>query len=309
MNARVEAVARDRRRPGRTAARGLRRRRPGISAWVSGALKYLLLAILSASFLLPLYWMASSGLKDDPQAYSMPPVWIPIPAHWNNFWDGWNVYNFNLYTVNTVARYALPYTLGTVLSSAIVAYSFSRLQWPGRDVVFALCMGTMMIPFQVCMVPLFIMFKQMGWINSYRPLVVPAFCGSAFYIFMLRQFFLTIPSELSDSARIDGAGEFRILFRIILPLAKPALTVVALFSFMGAWNDFLGPLIYLNQQRLYTLAQGIASLSHASSNYPGSMVYPRSMAVSTLVTLPIIVTFFLAQRTFIEGISLTGLKG
>jgi len=191
-----------------------------------------------------------------------------------------------------------------------VAYGFSRLRWRGRDALFFVCLMTMMIPFQVTMVPLFIVFKHLGWLNSYLPLVIPSFCGSPYFIFMLRQFFMTIPQELSDAARIDGAGEFSILFRILLPLARPALTVVALFQFMWAWNDYLGPLIYINRSALYPLALGINQLRTILVGVGlAPLAYPYLMAVSTVTTAPILIGFFFTQRTFIEGISLTGIKG
>jgi len=189
-------------------------------------IKYFILVVLSFSFLLPFYWMISSALKNDSQIYTVPPVWIPNPAFWENFWNAWHVLDFNRMTYNTVFKYAIPSTIGTVLSSALVAYGFSRLKWPGRDFFFAICLATMMIPFQVRLVPLFIIFKNWGWVGTYLPLTVPAYFGNAFFIFMLRQFFRTIPMELSDAGKIDGANEFQILFRIILPLVKPALAVV-----------------------------------------------------------------------------------
>jgi len=273
-------------------------------------LRYLLLIVLAISFLLPFCWMFTSALKDDAQVYTIPPIWIPKPAHWNNFVDAWFQLDFTLFMVNTVTRYALPVTLGATLASAIVAYGFSRLIWPGRDVLFFICLATMMVPFQVRMVPLFIVFKRLGWLNSYRPLVVPAFFGTPYAIFMLRQFFMTIPGELSDAARIDGANEFGILFRIILPLARPALAVVALFQFMWAWNNYLGPLVYLQKEALYPLALGINLLRSSLTGLGLSpLAYPYLMAVSTIAVLPILIGFFFAQRTFIEGISLTGLKG
>lgn len=273
-------------------------------------LKYILLVALGITYMLPMYWMATSAVKNDSQVYTIPPVWIPNPAYWNNFIDAWTTYNFNLYTFNTIFRYALPTTLGVTLSSAIVAYGFARVRWPGRDIFFFICIATMMVPFQVTMVPLFIIFRNLGWINTYLPLVVPTFFGAPYFIFMLRQFFMTIPIELSDAARIDGASEFGILWRIVLPLSKPALAVVALFAFMNAWNEYLGPLIYINQESLYPLALGIENLRQTISQV-GSvrLAYPYLMSVSTIVTLPIVVAFFFAQRTFIEGISLTGLKG
>lgn len=273
-------------------------------------LKYAILLILTFIFAFPLFWMVSSALKSDPQIYTLPPIWIPIPAHPENFIDGWTRLDFNTMAINSVFRYTLPVVFATVLSSTFIAYGFSKVRWPGRDALFFLCMMTMMLPWQVTMVPLFVTFKNFGWINSYRPLVVPSFFGSAYFIFMLRQFFLTIPEELSDAARIDGATEIGILFRIILPLAKPAMAVVALFQFIGTWNNYLGPLIYLNQDELFPLALGVQRLNRiANSMGTSGNAYPHLMAVSTIIALPIIIAFFLAQRTFIEGISLTGLKG
>jgi len=287
-----------------------RRSKLNLTKIITEIAKYSLLILLSASFLLPFYWMISSAVKNDAQVYTVPPVLLPIPARWINFWEAWNIDNFNLYVFNTIFRYAIPATIGTLVSCTLVAYGFARIRWPGRDILFAICLMTMMVPFQVQMVPLFIIFKHLGWINTYRPLVVPAFFGSAYYIFMLRQFFRTIPEELSDAARIDGANELGILWYIMLPLVKPALTVVALFSFLGAWNDYLGPLIYVNQSELYSLSMGLASLS---SNITQAgikhLAYPYLMAVSALITIPIVFIFFFAQRTFIEGISLTGIKG
>jgi ABC-type glycerol-3-phosphate transport system permease component len=280
--------------------------------WVGEIAKYVILLVLAASFILPFYWMVSSALKDDNQVFTVPPVWIPNPAYWSNFLDAWfgTHLDFTLYTINTVFYYAIPATIGTVISSAMVAYSFSRLRWPGRDAMFAVVLATMMIPYWVTMVPLFIIFKNLGWINTFLPLVVPRFFGNAFFIFLLRQFFLAIPYELSDAARIDGANEFQTMTRIILPLAKPALVVVALFTFMDCWNDYLGPLIYVNIDTKWVLALGVDQLA-AAMREAGNVqnAYPYLMAVSTIITLPIFLAFFFAQRTFIEGISLTGLKG
>lgn len=273
-------------------------------------LKYVVLITLSFTYFFPLYWMMSSALKNDPQVYTIPPVLIPNPAFWNNFADAWTKYGFTPYLINSVFRYSLPVTLLTVISSSFVAYGFSRLRWPGRDILFYMCMATMMLPWQVTMVPLFIVYRTFGWYPSYLPLVVPAIFGSAYFIFMLRQFFMSIPEELAEAARIEGANEFVIFFRLILPLSVPALSVVALFRFLGTWNDYLGPLIYLNDPKLYPLALGIDKLrTIATSVGTSNMAYPHLMAVSTMVALPIIILFFFAQRTFIEGISLTGLKG
>ncbi|MEZ4707061.1 MAG: carbohydrate ABC transporter permease [Caldilineaceae bacterium] len=278
--------------------------------WAVEILKYVVLITLAISFLLPFYWMLSSAVKNDSQVYTVPPVWFPTPQLWNNFWDAWNSENFNLFTYNTVVRYAIPATFGTVISSALVAYSFSRIRWWGRDTVFALVLATIMIPGWVRLVPLFIIFKQLGWLNTFLPLVVPSFFGNAFFIFLLRQFFMSLPDELSDAARIDGANELQTMFRIILPLSVPALAVVALFTFMDNWNDYLGPLIYVNIEEKWVLALGVQRLRQAVAEIGNrQLAYPYLMAVSSLITLPIFLAFFFAQRSFIEGISLTGLKG
>ncbi len=285
-------------------------RAKGVSGWLAELAKYAILIILGFSFLMPFYWMLSSAIKNDSQVYTIPPIWFPVPQHWNNFWDAWNSENFWLFTYNTVVMYAIPATIGTVLSSALVAYSFSRLRWLGRDALFGLVLATLMIPGWVRLVPLFIIFKQIGWLNTFLPLVVPHFLGNAFFIFLLRQFFLALPVELSDAARIDGANELQIMFRIIVPLSVPALAVVALFTFMDAWNDYLGPLIYVNQENKWVLALGVQRLRSAVAEIGNrQLAYPYLMAVSSLITLPIFLAFFFAQRTFIEGISITGLKG
>jgi len=286
-----------------------RRKVSGMQA-LTTTLKYVILITLAVSWIFPFYWMFTSAIKDDSQVYTIPPVLLPIPAHWNNFIDAWTHNNFNQYLLNSIFRYCLPVTIFTLISSTIVAYGFSRVNWPGREIVFYICLATIMIPWQVTVVPLFITFKNIGWINTYYPLVVPALFGHPFFIFMLRQFFMGIPEDLADAARIDGASELGILMRIFLPLSVPALSVVALFRFLWAWNDYIGPLIYLNKESLYPLALGIDRL-HQNVNGTGtaSLAYPYLMAVSTIVVLPVIILFFLAQRTFIEGISMTGVKG
>jgi multiple sugar transport system permease protein len=235
----------------------------------------------------------------------VPPTW-----RWENYWKAVTYKSEQLgyipfvrYARNTL-YIAILSVLGVVISNSLVAYGFSRIQWPGRDVAFALTIATMMIPFPVLMVPVYVIFKSLGWIGSPKPLWVPAFFGGAFNIFLLRQFFMTIPFELSDAAKIDGCSEFRIFRDVILPLAKPALAVVALFHFMSVWNDFLGPLIYLTDQKTYTLAYGL----QAYQSQHGGTQWPLLMAASTIVVLPVIIIFFLAQRTFIQGITVTGMK-
>jgi multiple sugar transport system permease protein len=273
-------------------------------------LTYVILIVLAATWVFPFYWMFSSALKDDSQVYTIPPVLIPNPAHWNNFFDAWSHNNFNLYAFNSIVYYCIPVTLLTVVSSTIVAYGFARLKWVGRDLLFGVCLATLMIPYQVTLVPLFITFKNLGMLNTYYPLVLPALFGNPFFIFMLRQFFMGLPEDLSEAARLDGASEFGILVRVLLPLCVPALSVVALFRFLWAWNDYLGPLIYLNQENLYPLALGIDRLRQTiSSTGAQVLAYPYLMAVSTIVVAPVLLLFFFAQRTFIEGISVTGIKG
>ncbi|RKX33490.1 MAG: carbohydrate ABC transporter permease [Verrucomicrobia bacterium] len=211
---------------------------------------------------------------------------------------------FPLYLKNTLILCFLT-VIGTVFSSSLAAYGFSRIQWRGRNKVFLVALATMMIPFPVVMVPIYCMFRWLGWIGTLRPLWVGSFFAGAFNVFLLRQFFMTIPKDLSDAARIDGCSELRIYWQIMLPLCRPALMVVALFQFMFTWNDFLGPLIYLTDQKTFTLALGLQFFQ----SQHGGTEWHYLMAASTLVTLPIIVLFFFTQKTFIEGISMTGLKG
>jgi len=273
-------------------------RRPG-----GRALAHLALIVCGGAFLVPFAWLISTSLKSDPQIFVFPPQWIPRPVLWRNYIEALRYIHFLTYLRNTTYVCALV-VVGTALSSSLVAYSFSRLRWPGREVLFLVALATMMVPLQVTLIPLVILFERMGWIGSFRPLWAPAFLGSAFFIFLLRQFFLTIPLELSDAARIDGASEFDIYWRIILPLAKPALATVILFAFIGSWNDFLGPLVYLSDESNYTLALG---LQQFQSQHESQWAY--LMAASTVISLPVILLFFFAQRTFIRGIALTGLKG
>ena len=211
--------------------------------------------------------------------------------------------HFWRYFGNTVLLCVLNVT-GTVLSSALAAYGFSRIEWRGRERVFGLLLATMMIPFPVVMVPLYALFRALGWVGTLQPLWVGSFFAAAFNVFLLRQFFRTLPIELSEAARIDGCGEFRIFWQITLPLCRPALVVVGLFTFLGTWNDFLGPLIYLTDQRDFTLALALQSLQQKS----GLTDWHYLMAASTLVILPITTLFLVAQRSFVEGIAVTGSK-
>lgn len=274
---------------------------------------HIALIIVCSSAAAPFIWMLLTSLKTADNAMLFPPQWIPHPFVWRNYLDvfrsGENI-DFLLWTRNTIIIAALSVT-GTTLSSAVVAYGFARIKFKGRGLLFVIMLSTMMIPFPVVMSPLFTLYRWFGdhthtqWLGTFKPLWVPSWFGSAFNIFLLRQFFLTIPDELSEAARIDGCSELSIFFRIILPLAKPALTVVALFAFMGVWNDFIGPLIYLQRPDQFTLALGLQNLQNQHGGTPWHLL----MAASVLVILPVLLLFFLAQKTFIEGIATTGMKG
>lgn len=270
---------------------------------LKGVLVHAVLIPAAFLFLLPFLWMLSTSLKSDELLYAYPPVWIPWPPNWLNYPDAVNYISFFLYLRNTLTI-AIAATIGILISSSMVAYSLARIPWPGRNVLFIATLATLMLPFQVTLIPLFLVFRNLGWVGDLRPLIVPHFFGGALYIFLLRQFFMTIPMELSEAARIDGAGEFRIYWRIILPLSRPALATVAIFEFIARWRDYLGPLIYLNDQRLYTLSLGLQQYSSQYGREWGLL-----MAASVLITLPIILLFFFLQRTFVQGIALTGIKG
>jgi multiple sugar transport system permease protein len=265
---------------------------------------FLLLIVFGLAFLAPFAWMVSTSLKPLKETMSLPPRWIPSKVEWHNYLDAIRAMGYFWRYVGNSLFLCVMTVIGTVLSSSLTAYGFSRIEWKGRDKLFLVLLATMMVPFPVIMVPTYNLFKHLGWIGTFKPLWVPAFFAGAFNVFLLRQFFLGLPQELSEAARIDGCNELQIFYRIILPLCRPALLTVALFQFMYTWNDFLGPLIYLAEQKDYTLALGLQSFQ--SQN--GGTAWHQLMAASTLVVLPVIVLFFLAQRSFIEGIATTGGK-
>ena len=226
-----------------------------------------------------------------------------IGLHWGNYVEAFNKMDFLLNLRNTLFI-CVSCVIGTVMSCSLVAYSFARIPWRGRDTVFVLVLSTMMLPYQVTLIPLFAVYSKLGWVGTFKPLIIWAFFGVPFYIFLLRQFFLGIPQDLSAAARIDGCNEFGIFWRIILPLAKPALATTALFTFLFEWGDFLYPLVYLQDDRQYTLAVALQQFQSQHESLWGPL-----MAMSTVITIPIVIVFFLAQKTFIQGITLTGLKG
>jgi len=270
---------------------------------VLSALHYVALVALGIVFGFPFYWLVTTSLKVDTQLFVIPPVLFPDPINWQNYPRMFEFLPFFRFIVNTAIITALVIA-GILISCPLAAYAFARLRWPGRNIAFLGILATMMLPDQVTLIPQYILFKQFGWIDTWQPLWVPAFFGSAFYIFLLRQFFLTIPTELEDAAKIDGASFFTTYWKIMLPLVKPALASVIVFSFIGSWNNFLGPLIYINtpEKMPISLALRLFQTLHGAE-------YGLMMAASTIATLPIVILFFFTQRYFIQGIVLTGLKG
>jgi multiple sugar transport system permease protein len=267
------------------------------------ALMYLVTLSISLVFFLPLLWMLTTAIKPTEQLFKIPPVWIPNPPQFSIFYETWVHARFTTYLVNTVKITALA-VIGRLISCTLAGYAFSRPRWPGRDLVFLATLSTMMLPFHVLMIPQFLIYKSIGWINTHMPLWVPPFFGNAFFIFLLRQYFATLPRELDEAAEIDGCNRLSILVRILLPLARPALATVAIFTFMQKWNEFLGPLIWLNSQKKFTLSLALGLFrDQFETNWNGVM------SMSFLVTLPCLILFFVAQKYFIRGIATTGLKG
>ena len=264
---------------------------------------YLLLVLLSILFILPFLWMIATSLKTESQAISYPPTLLPSPFDFANYREVFELVPFIQFYWNTIIVTGLT-VIGTVISSALVAYAFARIKGRGRNFWFILLLCTMMLPPQVTMIPVYLIFTELGWVNTFLPLIVPAFLGNAFFIFLLRQFFRAIPKELEESAIIDGCSLFGIFWRIVVPLSKPALITVAILSFMASWNDFLTPLIYLNDMSKYTLALGLQIFNGQQTMQWGPM-----MAASTMVIFPLILLFFFAQKHFIQGIALSGIKG
>ena len=265
---------------------------------------YLFLIAVGVMLILPFLWIVSTSLKGNESIFVLPPKWIPDQFHWENYSNVFKKMPFLNYLRNSIFISGMT-IFGTLLSSSLVAYAFACLRWPGRNAVFIFVLATMMLPLQVTMIPLFVLFKKLSWLNTFKPLIVPAFFGGgAFNIFLLRQFFLTIPRELIDAARIDGCSEWRIYWNIVLPLAKPALATVAILTFMMTWNDFFGPLIYLSDKLKGTLALGLAMFVGQYQTEWGML-----MAASVLIMLPMIVLFFLFQKYFIKGFMMSGIKG
>jgi multiple sugar transport system permease protein len=296
-------------RPLAATAPGRRRYRRGLT---NSILPRIVLIAFCILFIAPFYWMVVSSLKSVPEATSFPPTLIPQAWRWQNFIDAVNYIQFGLFALNSLII-TVGATIGAVLSNTIIAYGFSRIQWPGRNKLFYLCIATIFLPYPVVLVALFDIFSKLpsfglqgssSWINTFLPLIVPAFFGNPFYIFLMRQFMMGIPKELSDAARVDGASELQTFWHVILPLTKPAVTVIGILAAVAAWNEFLLPLLYLQESSKYTLAIGLAFFTSEHD-----VAYNLLMAASTLIVLPVVIVFILAQRFFIEGITVGGVKG
>lgn len=264
---------------------------------------YLVLVILVLVYGVPFLWLVASSLKTSTELFAVPTVWVPEVPQWQNYILSLTAFPFLPYLRNTLIIVVCN-IIGSVISATMAGYGFARIHWKGRNVVFVIVLMTMMLPFQVTMIPLFMVFQKLRWIGTFYPLTVTPFLGNAFFIFLMRQFFMTIPDALSEAAIIDGANEARIFAQVCVPLVRPAITTVAIFAFLNSWNDFMGPLLFLTRDRLYTLSIGIQQIM--SVNDPR---WNLLMAMGVMMTVPVLFIFFLLQRYFIQGISFAGIKG
>jgi ABC-type glycerol-3-phosphate transport system permease component len=291
--------------PHRVTTQTTRRRRPRLR-WLGPTGAYLTLGVLALIVLIPFLWMISTSLQSSDALFQIPPQLIPAQPQWHNYADALTAVPFLTWARNTLVICVLN-VVGQVLCCTLVAYGFARLRFPGRGPLFILVLATLLLPSQITLVPQFILFSKLGWVNTFLPLTVPAFFGAgagAFYIFLIRQYMQTIPYELDEAGRIDGANTWRILYSILLPLIKPPLTIVAVFSFTDAYNDFINPLIYLADNNKYTLAVGLSSyIGQFSSNWNWLM------CAAVVILLPLLVIYYFAQRLLIGGIASVGLKG
>jgi multiple sugar transport system permease protein len=293
--------------PNRSAALPASPRRPLLSMRARRIVKmiliYALLVGLSIPFLLPFLWMIATSLKQSQDVFTYPPSFFPNSFEWRNYIAGWTVLPFNTFLKNSLIV-TLANVVGNLISCSLVAYGFARLRGRGRDFLFLLLLATLMIPREVTIVPRFLLFQRAGLVNTLWPLILPAWFGYPFFIFLLRQFFMSIPQDLDEAARIDGASSLRILTSVILPLSKPALATVAVFAFIGNWTNILDPLIYIRSQELYTLALGLNLFRGVNL-----IQFNLLMAVSLITLLPVLVVFFVSQRLFVQGVTLTGMGG
>lgn len=264
---------------------------------------HMLLVLVGIAFLAPFAWMLLTSLKSLEEISTFPLTIWPEVFHWSNYKDVFDIIPFSRYFLNTLLI-TLASVVGQLFAAPLVAYSITKIEWSGRKWIFPIVIATMLLPFQVTMIPIYMIFKDLGLTGSYWPLIIPTFTGAPLYIFLLRQFFMSIPDTIIQAARIDGASESRIYVTIILPLCRPALAAVAIFTFLYTWSDFMGPLLYLNKADMYTLTLGLQAFLAEHYTEWGLL-----MAASALFTLPLIIMFFFAQKQFIEGITLTGIKG
>lgn len=260
--------------------------------------------VLGVSFLMPLLWMLSTALKAPGSVFETPIQWIPDNPRWHNYGQVFEKLPlFARFFVNTFYVSAMG-TLGSVASSLVVSFGLARIQWPGRNLVFGLLVATLMLPGVVTIIPLFIIYKTLGLVGTFYPLWLPAWFGVAFYIFLMRQYMMTLPLELDEAARMDGASNFRILWQVIAPLCGPAIAAIAIFAFLFHYNDFLGPLLYVSSNEMFTLQLGLLWFQGRFGNF-----WHLVMAASVMTIIPVLVLFFAAQKHFVEGIQLTGLAG
>ncbi len=274
-----------------------------LSRSVRAAIPFVIALLITAAFVLPLYWMVIGSLKGPDEFYQRPPTWFPHTAHFENYYEAITRIPFMAYLKNSLL-YSIGSAIGACMSAAVVAYGFAKLKWKGRDLAFGVVMLTMFLPYQVTMIPTFLVFRSAGLTDSLWPLIIPSFLGNAFFIFLMRQFMRTLPDELLDAARMDGCSEFGVFFRVVLPLVKPALVVVFLNQFLNAWKDFLGPLIYITDDSKWPLSLALQAFQSANDSEVTLI-----LACATVFTIPLLVIFLFTQRYFIEGVTFSGIKG
>lgn len=266
-------------------------------------INFFVVAIVSFMFLLPIIWMVSSSLKDTNTIFKYPPKLLPDPVLWKNYLEAVTYIPFFKYMKNTAIISVLS-AIGAMISTPPVAYAFAKLKWPGRNIAFIIVLSTLMLPFQVQVIPLYVLYKKIGWLGTYLPLILPNFFSGALYVFLMRQFMKGIPDEVCESAFLDGAGHFKVLARIIVPFCFPVMFAIGLFTFLGSWTDFFAPLIFLTNEKYYTISLG---LQQYSSIHKTQWAY--LMAACVMFTVPVLAVFFFTQKTFIMGITFKGVKG
>ncbi len=272
---------------------------------------YTLILVVSVIFGFPFFWTVSTSLKTAPELGVFPPLLLPAVPQWGNYAKVFTLFRYPVgrWFLNTCFLVVMS-TLGTIISATLVAFGFARFRFRGKNLLFMITLGTMMLPSQVTLIPQFLLFHKMGWVNTFKPLWIPAwFGGGAFNIFLLRQFFMTLPMEFDEAAKIDGAGYWRILWTVLMPLCKPVLATVGIISFMAHWNDFMGPLVYLNQPQKYTISVGLRFFSENPDSAYGEPLRHILMAATVMSIIPCLAIFFAGQTYFVRGIVMSGIKG